>query len=70
MNFSVSALAAGFVLGAFGIYFIKCGKQEGNIAQILIGAGLVAFPYFVESATWTWGLGAVLMSIGFWVRNG
>ena len=68
MEFSTPSLFAGFAFGVFGFYFLKEGRRTVNPASILIGLALMIFPYFVESALLTWGIGVVLMGAGFKLR--
>lgn len=65
MNFSLSSLAAGFVFGVFGVYILKQGKKDANIPKILIGVAMLAYPYFIENIYLIWGLGAVLLFLGY-----
>jgi Na+/proline symporter len=65
LNFSWSAMAAGFVFGVFGFSFIKHGKKEGNMGRLIMGVILCVYPYFITSPVWTWINGAVLMFIAF-----
>ena len=61
MNFSPTALAAGFIYGVLGVYLIKRGKSEAHVPFVLFGVAMVAYPYFVENITLLWGIGAVLL---------
>ena len=65
LNFSWSALFAGFVFGVFGFAFIKQGKNDGNMGRVLIGFALCIYPYFITSPIWTWVDGALLMFIAY-----
>lgn len=65
LNFSVSALAAGFFFGVFGYTFIKHGKKEGNTGRILMGVLLSIYLYFLTSPVWMWIDGAILMFITY-----
>jgi hypothetical protein len=63
LDLSVSSLFAGLITSAFGIYFIKRGKELGNILKILVGVGLLFD--FLAPGIWAWVVGAVLMFVGF-----
>jgi cytochrome c-type biogenesis protein CcmH/NrfF len=65
VNFSLSALAAGFIFGVFGLYFIKQGKRNADIPPILVGVALLVYPYFVENVFLLWGIGVALLVLGF-----
>lgn len=60
MNFSLSNLAAGFVFGVFGVYFLRIAKREANIAGLFISLGLLIYPYFIDNTYLVWGIGSVL----------
>lgn len=63
MNFSLSSLLAGFIFGVIGVYLIKYAKDKGNIPQILIGIGLLLYPYFISNAYLVWALGFALLAM-------
>ena len=65
MNFSVSALAAGFIFGVFGWYFFQRGRKEVNPKALLIGLAMMVYPYFIENEYLLWVLGVALMFAGF-----
>jgi hypothetical protein len=64
VDFDLSSLMAGFFFGVFGVYFIKRGKDLGNVAKILVGVVMVGYTYFVPSP-WSWIVGVLLMVAGF-----
>jgi len=65
MNFSVSALAAGFFFGVWGVYFLRRGKSQEHVPSVVIGVALIAYPYFIENVYLLWGIGAALMFVGY-----
>lgn len=69
MNFTVSSLFASLVFGAFGIYFLKEGKRNGNFYRVIIGALMLIYPYFVEKPVLEWGIGAVLFGLGMYFKE-
>lgn len=69
MNFSLSALIAGFVFGVFGVYFIKDGKRQALVSLVLVGLALLVYPYFIENIYLIWGIGVALLAYGFWLRQ-
>jgi len=68
MNFSASAIAAGLLFGACGIYFLRKGKKDGNGWSMVLGVAMLLYPYFIESATLTWIIGAVLFMMAWYKR--
>lgn len=60
MNFSMGAIAAGLIYGAWGIYLIKKAKRESSFLSLIFGVVLVAYPYFIENIYLLWGIGAVI----------
>ncbi len=69
MNFSFSNLFAGFMYGTIGVYFIKRAKRLGHLPSLVIGAALIAYPYFLENEYLVWGIGAVLVAAGAKLRD-
>ena len=58
-------LVLGVMFGTVGIIALKRGKSEANIPCVLIGLGLIFFPYFVGDATYTLLIGLGLTA-GVW----
>ena len=50
---------AGVLFGCIGFVAFRFGRRMGRLAPVLIGIALMAYPYFVEGAVLTWGLGAL-----------
>ncbi len=69
MNFSISNLAAGFLYGTMGVYFIKRAKRLSHIPSLVIGAALLIYPYLLENEYLVWGIGAALVAVGVKLRN-
>ena len=65
MNFNISGIFAGLIFGAFGMYFLKKGKDDGEVPPIMIGLALLIYPYFIENVFFLWGIGVFLMFLGF-----
>jgi hypothetical protein len=68
-DFSPSIIFAGIIFSAFGIYFFRLGKRETNYALFFIGVTLFVFPYFTSNPVATWGIGAALLGLGFYIRG-
>lgn len=69
MNFSMSALAASFVYGVFGIYLFKHGRKKAHAPLVVIGVALMVYPYFIENEFLLWGVGAVLLAVAYKMLN-
>ena len=67
-DFSLSTLMAGFVFGVFGFYMLKNARKSGNFWHMLIGLGLMIYPYFVSGSLVTWGIGVALMAFAYYKR--
>jgi len=65
MDFSFSTLFAGLVFGSFGVSFFRLAKKRGNPAAIVTSLGLIIFPYFVSNPFLLWGIGIVLLIVGW-----
>ncbi len=55
MNFS--ALIASLIFGIIGIWIFREGKRNGQFGLMVVGAGLMIYPYFVQGSYLTWGVG-------------
>lgn len=65
MNLSASALAAGLIFGACGLYFLRDGKSSGNVRTMLAGLTLLIYPYFIENTLALWATGVVLVALAW-----
>jgi hypothetical protein len=68
LDFSPSSLAAGFIFGTFGFYFIKRGKACSDLVWVGIGVVLMIYPYFIENPFLLWGIGIALLGLGYRLR--
>jgi hypothetical protein len=68
MNFSVGALAAGFVFGIFGLYIFREGKRESNFRRLVLGITLMAYGWFVPNPWAAWGVGITLVGINYFTN--
>jgi hypothetical protein len=68
MDFSFSALMAGFVFGVFGLYLLRWGRKTAHTWHMIIGLALMIYPYFVSGPFLIWGTGAGLMLLAYWLR--
>lgn len=68
-GFSVSTLVAGFIFGIVGFWLFRHGRKNSNIRNVIIGIVLMIYPYFVESAKLTWGIGFLLCGIAYYYWN-
>ncbi len=69
MNFSLSALAASFVFGIFGIYIFNHGRKHAHGPVIGVGLALMIYPYFIENEILLWGIGIVLLGFAYRLLN-
>ena len=62
------SLFLSLLFGVIGLVALRHGKQEGNIPCVLLGLGLMIFPYFVDGWTWILGIGSLLVAAAwrFW----
>lgn len=61
MNFSISSLVASFIFGVAGMYIVKQARKDAHLPNLLIGVGLMIYPYFIENIYLMWGLGLGLL---------
>ena len=65
MDFSFSSIFAGLLFGVWGMYFVKRAKSQAHWPSLFVGIGLMIYPYFVENVYLVWGLGVVLIFLGY-----
>jgi hypothetical protein len=63
------AFFAIIVFSIIGLAAFRAGKREGAWKTMLIGVGLMVYPYFVSDAWWLWGIGVALTVGWFMVRE-
>lgn len=69
MDFSISALAAGFIYGVFGMYLIKVSRKQSHVPNLIIGIALVIYPYFIDNDYLLWGIGAALLFAAYRLKD-
>lgn len=69
MNFSPSALIAGFVFGVIGFYLFRNAKKNSSIPNIVIGIVLMTYPYLIQNDYLLWVLGFLLTLMAYRFRN-
>jgi hypothetical protein len=69
LDFSFSALMAGFIFGVIGFYLFRHGKKRVHYPWILIGLVLMIYPLFVSGDLMNWGIGLVLCGAAYFMRG-
>jgi len=59
----------GFLFGAVGLGYFIYGKKQGKLIPLLVGIGLMVFPYFFPDPTLVVLVGLVLMAVPYFVRE-
>jgi hypothetical protein len=68
---SSSSLMTSMLISTIGFGFFIYGKKAERMPQLFAGVVLMIYPYFIDSAGWMLGIGAVVMSaLAIAVRNG
>ena len=62
-------LLLGVLIGAVGLAYFVYGKKAADMAFMLAGLIMCAYPYFVSSASAVIGIGLALMVAPFVVRR-
>ncbi|HTA65388.1 MAG TPA: hypothetical protein VK753_07780 [Xanthomonadaceae bacterium] len=58
----------GLVFSSVGMGYFIYGKKQGRAAPLLCGIALMVYPYFIDSAWATIGIGVALMAIPYFAR--
>ena len=64
-----AALLASLVFGAIGLTAFFYGKKHALIVPMVLGTGLMVFPYFVSDAWLVWGIGVALVAAIWYFRE-
>lgn len=71
MNLDGNALLASLLIGSVGFVSFAYGKKQSRLPQMVVGLGLMGFPYFVTSLPWMFGIAAgMLGALWLMVRFG
>jgi hypothetical protein len=71
MNADGNALLASLLIGGIGFVSFAYGKKQRRLPQMLVGFLLMAYPYFVSSVPWMFGIAAgLLAALGVMLRLG
>ena len=62
MNLDGNALLASLLIGSVGFVSFAYGKKQHRLPQMVVGLGLMGFPYFVESIPLMLGIAAALLA--------
>jgi hypothetical protein len=61
MNLDANALFASLFISSVGFVSFAYGKKQHRLPQMVVGLGLMGFPYFVGSIPWMFGIAAALL---------
>lgn len=57
---SMSALVAIILFSVIGMAAFSYGRKQAAWKPMVLGVALMGYPYFVSTAPWLYGIGAVL----------
>lgn len=63
MDFSAGSLFVSFLVGGVGFVALTYGKRQRRLPQMVVGAALMVFPYFVSSTPLTLLIATVLLAL-------
>jgi|GEM_PF-2694951 hypothetical protein len=66
---SMWALIWGLIFNSVGVFAFLYGKKRSNVAYIITGVLLVAFPYVVQQAVLVFIIGALLTAALYFFRQ-
>lgn len=71
MDFSAGSLFASLLIGSAGMVLFVYGKRMERWPQLVTGALLMVYPYFVSDVRWMLGIGtALVVGLVAALRNG
>jgi hypothetical protein len=62
MKLDANVLLASMLVSSIGFVAFVYGKRQRRFPQMFVGVALMAFPYFVSSVPWMFGIAAVLVA--------
>ena len=68
-SLQVPNLVAGILFGSIGFGAFIYGKKQSSLRAMMIGIGLMAYPYFVSNAVVLYALGIALTAALFVFRD-
>ena len=68
-SLQVPNLIAGILFGSIGLGAFIYGKKQSSVRIIMIGVGLMAYPYFVSNAVLVYVIGIALTVALFIFRD-
>lgn len=69
MNFTPGALFASLLFGAIGVGAFIYGKKTGSLRPLVLGIGLMVYPYFISQIAFLYGIGIALTAALFLFRE-
>lgn len=69
LNFSAANLIGGVIFGSIGFIAFTYGKRMNLWKPMLLGIGLMIYPYFVTSDAIIYGIGIAASSALFFLRD-
>jgi len=66
MDIEAGSLIASLVVSSIGFVVFGYGKRLQRVPQMVVGLGLMAFPYFVPNVPLMAGIAAALLA-GLWL---
>ena len=68
-SFQVPNVIAGILFGSIGFGAFIYGKKQSSLRAMMIGVGLMAYPYFVSHAVLVYVIGIALTAALFIFRD-
>ncbi|MGE0266988.1 MAG: hypothetical protein AB7S78_00850 [Candidatus Omnitrophota bacterium] len=62
-------LVLSVIFGGIGFVGFMYGKKNSEYKQMLLGAGLIVYPYFISNVWWMAGIGTGLTAALFFWRD-
>ena len=63
MDLSAGSLFASMVIGTVGFGLVMYGKKSQRWPQLVAGAAMIVYPYFVASVGWMVAIAAAIVAV-------
>ena len=62
MDLSAGSLFASMVIGTIGFGLVRYGKKAERWPQLVAGAAMIVYPYFIASVGWMFAIAALIVA--------
>ena len=69
VNLGMANIIGGLIFGSIGFIAFVYGKKQSSFKIMMLGALLMAYPYFIQNTIAVYAVGAALTAALFFLRD-